>query len=413
MKHPKLLQDIYIYSLSIVSIIFLFFLLHLYPIQNWNDIAFWLVLAVISETFLITSPSGLSFSVGTAIYSLLILVSDPFTVAITASFGVLLRLSKFPKNYIDIIKHIKSALLNFSLYSLTFGTSALFYIHVFEKSNLFLTSLALVLALVLCELESLIIFIILLKINASVTINTLIDQLKGTLPSTIAIGSTGLFFAFIVQQFDKNVIILLLAPLLLARYSFKLYFDSQRMAMETVRALNDALLVKDEYTGGHATRVEEYAIKLAKAHGLKSKHIDLIKSAAKLHDIGKIGIPDAILNKIGKLTDEEFDIIKTHPKMGGQILSNVDTLKKETHFIVHHHERHDGRGYPDGLKGDEIPLEASILMIADSYDAMTSDRPYRKGLTKEYAIEQFRLYKGTQFHPELADLFISVLEEEL
>ena len=125
-----------------------------------------------------------------------------------------------------------------------------------------------------------------------------------------------------------------------------------------------------------------------------------------LHDIGKIGIPDDILNKPGRLTQDEFERIQEHSSIGAKILGNVNSLKKVSNIIVQHHERYDGTGYPGKLEGDQITIEASILMISDSYDAMTTDRPYRQALTKEMAISELEKYSGIQFHPELARTFI-------
>jgi putative nucleotidyltransferase with HDIG domain len=227
-----------------------------------------------------------------------------------------------------------------------------------------------------------------------------------TFPSTIAIGSLGIFLYMLDAAYNQYIILIFFIPLLLARYSFKLYFDSQRMALDTIHALNEALHAKDAYTGGHTGRVEKYATDLAKAYGLATADVDIIRTAALLHDIGKIGIPDNILNKPGKLSNEEFHKIQEHSTIGAKILGNVYSLKKVSHIIVQHHEKYDGSGYPSGLKGDEISVAAMILMISDSYDAMTTDRPYRKALTKEKAISELVKYSGTQFHPELAKCFI-------
>ncbi len=178
------------------------------------------------------------------------------------------------------------------------------------------------------------------------------------------------------------------------------------MALDTIHALNEALHAKDAYTGGHTGRVEKYSVDLAKAYGLSESECELIRTAALLHDIGKIGIPDDILNKPGRLTNDEFAQIQEHSVIGAKILGNVNSLKKVSQIIVQHHERYDGSGYPNHLKGDEIFPEAAILMISDSYDAMTSDRPYRKALTREQAIAELQKHSGTQFHPTLTKCFI-------
>ena len=140
--------------------------------------------------------------------------------------------------------------------------------------------------------------------------------------------------------------------------------------------------------------------------------IESIKTAALLHDIGKIAINDNILNKADRLTREEYEEIKKHPSIGADIISKMDFFKDITIYVRHHHERYDGKGYPDGLVGDDIPIEASILAIADSYDAMTSNRSYRKALTKEEALKEIEVNAGTQFHPLLADVFVCTMKDD-
>ncbi|HPP31776.1 MAG TPA: HD-GYP domain-containing protein, partial [Soehngenia sp.] len=212
-------------------------------------------------------------------------------------------------------------------------------------------------------------------------------------------------------SYGYGAVILFFGPLLLARYSFKLYIDMRNLYISTIEALNKAVEAKDSYTSGHANRVEELAVNLAKEYHLSFDSIENIRTAAVLHDIGKIGIKDEILNKAGKLTQEEYEIIMKHPSIGAEIIGKVHFLNDVTKIVRHHHEKYDGSGYPDGLKGEEIPIEASILMIADSYDAMTTDRPYRKALTKEMAIEELRKYSGTQFDPRLVDVFINMINK--
>jgi HD-GYP domain-containing protein (c-di-GMP phosphodiesterase class II) len=139
---------------------------------------------------------------------------------------------------------------------------------------------------------------------------------------------------------------------------------------------------------------------------LSEEEKDVLYIAASLHDIGKVGIPDSILLKKDKLTDEEFMIIKKHPDIGADILKQLPPMARETEIIRYHHERFDGRGYPAGISGQEIPLLSRIITIADSYDAMTSDRPYRNGLSVDKAIEEIIRCTGNQFDPELAQIFI-------
>jgi HD-GYP domain-containing protein (c-di-GMP phosphodiesterase class II) len=143
--------------------------------------------------------------------------------------------------------------------------------------------------------------------------------------------------------------------------------------------------------------------------GLTSVELDRIALLCKFHDIGKVGIPDSILKKPGKLTDEEYKVMKTHAVIGERIANASGELKEISYLIMKHHERYDGKGYPTGLKGDEIPIECQVLSVVDAYDAMTNDRPYRKALSKEVAIEEIVNHRGSQFSPQVVDAFLQVM----
>jgi len=180
----------------------------------------------------------------------------------------------------------------------------------------------------------------------------------------------------------------------------------------TIRSLAEAIDAKDSYTRGHSDRVADYAEALARRLELEEEMLNAVRCAGYLHDTGKIGIPDAILLKPGKLTDDEYSQIMSHPILSHKIIEPVDFPYDVKPLVMHHHERIDGLGYPDGLVGDEIPLGARIIGVADAYEAMTSDRPYRKALSRTTAMEELKRCAGTQFDVELVDTFIEVLTED-
>jgi diguanylate cyclase (GGDEF)-like protein len=179
----------------------------------------------------------------------------------------------------------------------------------------------------------------------------------------------------------------------------------------TVQALAAAVDAKDQYTKGHSERVARQAKALAQAFGCSADFAELVYLAGTLHDVGKIGIPDAILGKKGRLTEEEFEVMKTHPSQGEVIIGKVPQLTRLIPGVRHHHERWDGGGYPDGLAGENIPLMARLLAVADTFDAMTSDRPYRNGLSLEEALQEIEAHAGSQFDPRLAPLFARMMRE--
>ncbi len=192
----------------------------------------------------------------------------------------------------------------------------------------------------------------------------------------------------------------------------KLYYKELReLFYKTIRAISNALDTRDSYTNGHSLRVTLYSMILAKELNLDSEYMEDIEIAGLLHDIGKIAMPKSILCKNGKLTDEEFVVMKSHPVVGEKIVVNIKKLQIISEWVKSHHEKWNGTGYPDGLKGEEIPLAGRIIAIADTYDAMTSTRPYRTALSHETAINEINRCAGTQFDPKLAQLFISIADK--
>ncbi len=188
--------------------------------------------------------------------------------------------------------------------------------------------------------------------------------------------------------------------------------NERRMLRDVITTLAEAVDAKDAYTRGHSNRVAQYTQMLAEEMGLSEDETMRIMRIATLHDVGKIGVPDAVLNKPGKLTDEEFDLIKSHTVRGSDILGKVNSMPDLSIGARWHHERYDGRGYPDGLAGEAIPLEARIICVADCYDAMTSDRVYREHLPQDVVRQEIVNGKGTQFDPEVAEAMLRIIDED-
>lgn len=188
-------------------------------------------------------------------------------------------------------------------------------------------------------------------------------------------------------------------------YTLRFYRkESEKKLDSIVKVLVKTIELKDIYTMGHANRVQEISIKLANSMQFDHEQMYNLSTAALLHDVGKIGIPTEILTKPGKLTKEEFDLIKTHPYNAKLVLDEIDGFDIISSLAYSHHERYNGTGYPQGLSGEDIPIEAQIIQIADAFDAMTSDRSYRKAFSKSEAMEIITAQRGLQFHPNLVDL---------
>lgn len=184
--------------------------------------------------------------------------------------------------------------------------------------------------------------------------------------------------------------------------------------VSTIGALAESIDAKDQYTRGHSERVSVYATRIARELGCPNVFIEQIYLAGLLHDIGKIGVPDAIISKPGPLTPEEYDQMKKHPGIGARILESVSFLRDIVPCVRHHHEWYDGssQGYPDRLKGEHIPLGSRVILVADTIEAMTSDRPYRTALSLDAVIKEIELYRWTQFDPVVADAFQALIERE-
>ena len=184
-----------------------------------------------------------------------------------------------------------------------------------------------------------------------------------------------------------------------------------QMGNETILAIAKTVVARDENTSQHSERVAEYSVLIAKRMGWSKERCEALHKIALLHDIGKLGIPDAVLNKPSRLTDEEYEIMKSHVLIGGDILKDFSIVQDVADGARYHHERYDGKGYAKGLKGEEIPLNARIIGIADAFDAMTSNRVYRQKMDMDYVLSELHKGSGTQFDPNIVKIMISLIEE--
>jgi putative nucleotidyltransferase with HDIG domain len=209
---------------------------------------------------------------------------------------------------------------------------------------------------------------------------------------------------------DLEIINVLASQASISIDNVRLYYNIRDNYLKTIRAFALAVEAKDRYTHGHSENVMKYTVVLAKQLGLSDTEIENVKYAGLLHDIGKIGISEFILNKPSRLTPYEFDEIRKHPEVGAKIIADVPFLRPLVPLVLHHHEYFDGSGYPDGIGGEEIPFGARILSVADVFEAMTSNRPYRKALSPELAVQTLIAGKGKQFDPCMVDAFMDVLK---
>lgn len=414
MKKKSILTPVFFGIVALTAFLFIYYSGKVFVARAdipRSSIILYTVLIIIAEQLPVHLPQDAEVTVGFAVVLSAILLFGKEASVLMIFVSVLVTELK----RIKIMPFFKS-LFNISLYVVMVGVAGFFYeflgatpgkIDIYDD---ILNITALVVSYFLVNVGLLTICISLLgreKIS-----HVFVKNFKWALPNYLALAPLGVLLSVIFIEVKIMGIILFLVPLLVARHSFKLYMNMKKVYFDTIQALVTAIEAKDPYTRGHSDRVAHYANLISNEMNLSEKYANSLNCAALLHDIGKIGVPEHILNKPGKLSEEEFEKVKTHPVLGATIVKKIDFMADSSLFIRYHHERQDGTGYPEGLIGDNIPLGAAILSVADAYDALTSDRPYRKAKSPEDAIEEIEKNSGTQFKPEVVRALKKALEKE-
>ena len=208
---------------------------------------------------------------------------------------------------------------------------------------------------------------------------------------------------------DKEIIKIFASQIAVALENSRLNEEMDSFFTNVIKALSEAIEAKDKYTRGHTDRVSRLSVQIGEKMGLSHQQLKILELSAILHDVGKIGVPEAILNKKSRLTQDEYVEIKKHAAIGAQIIAPIKQFTEIKEGVLHHHERYDGFGYPSGLKGDNIPLIARIISIADTFDTLTTERPYKKAYSKKEAIKEIAKCSGTQFDPKVVKIFNKVI----
>jgi len=380
---------------------------------NWLEFLFFVALSAVAESLIIPLGDSSYVSIGFSIGMAAILYFDPWIAAVVLTLGTMLKVYK--EN--GAFQHI----LNTSFYKRYFNGSAYALSALAggivnqglssvapEPSFIGLSVLGILGTFIGYVFFNLLIYSRLFALLQNREFWKVLREQLWCIQNFAAIAPLGILMLFSYKTYGWFFAILIFGPLLLARYSFSLYIDMKKMYFDTIRTLSNALDAKDEYTNGHSHRVAEYSTMIAEKMQFTPKDIETIKTAALLHDIGKIGIKDNVLNKPGKLDFKELYEVQQHPEIGANILKDVAALDKVSSIIRYHHERFDGLGYPDSVGGADLPIESAIIGVADAYDAMTSDRSYRKAMSHEAALEIIRSGSGSQFHPEVVKIFIGL-----
>ncbi len=372
-----------------------------------RDILFWGTMAVVMERFPIGLPRGGYITLGFPIIYAALLSSGPVIAGWAAVCGALLG--------VGLSKRLALYKVFFNGAQLVLSVSAAWVIYRWMGGVLITSgSLAPFLAIIASALA----YFLVNTFSVSTAIafqektsplDMWLVNFKWAMPNYLAQTPLGFLMALIYKWISWWAVLFFLFPLFVAYYAYKLYMDMRRQHLSTIEALAAAVEARDPYTEKHSERMAEYAAATARELGLSMGTAEVIRYAAILHDIGKIGVNDKILGKQNGLTAKEWTKIRKHPGIGKDILIQINSLNKASQLIYSHHERYDGKGYPGKLKGEDIPIGARILAVIDAYDAMTSRRPYRPAHSAKEAIDELKKKASAQFDGKVVEAFLKVL----
>lgn len=375
---------------------------------KWWELAIWAVLVIAAEEFVITLPRGGAVVTVTAALDFAIITL--FGPGIAAWFGLLEAMVS--SGLARKVPYYK-LLFNIGQHILTLGAAALVFRamggDIYNPQLLTLALSFLVCATVYFGVNNFLICTIIGITERLSPLRVWLVNFRWTIGHDLILAPLGLVVALLYAKVGAWSVFAFFAPLALARYVYKLYMDLRNAYFDSIAALASALDASDPYTRGHSDRVTEYAKQTARVMKLSEREIESIEFAGRLHDIGKIGIDRSILRKRNKLNDREMAAMQKHPIMGSEIAGKLKFMRKAEYYVAHHHERFDGSGYPDGLKGEQIPIGARIMGVVDAFDAMTSDRPYRPALSVEVAVQELEKGAGQQFDPDVVKIFLELI----
>lgn len=398
----------YVYLIFIAGLLSLSFILFKYRNISILGVIVFGILIFTADNLSAPLPKTGSVSVHFGISLASLIIFGPATGILVTAFNIF-NIKEFIKR-VPYYKH----LFNAGQYLFSFAVSSLFFTAFYDptQKNFFYPRNIWVIFLVTY------IFFILntvltagaISISSNIGfLNVWIFNFAWIIPFQFFLSAMAIAIAFLYKQYSPFTLIFTTLPLIIAQYVYLLRIKERRMILNSIMQIVKIMEAKDVYTAGHSIRVAEYCEKIARDMRFNEYDIEILMNLANLHDVGKVQVDLSILNKLNKLTEKDWVEIKKHPVVSHDIVMHIDFLKDRAGAILDHHERMDGKGYPYGKKGEELSLFAKILMVADAFDAMTTDRPYRKAMTREESIVEIEKNRGTQFDPKVCDVMIDLI----
>ncbi|MCM0650765.1 HD-GYP domain-containing protein [Clostridium swellfunianum] len=420
MRNLNLKLKIYLVSLYVFTAISLSYL-HINRLfigyqTGYMKVIFFAILLAIAESLRV-AYKGMAISTSLAVEIAVVILFGPVVASFVVILGFSLRFKKVDGKYRHLFNDpIYKTLYNYCCQIVPLLYAGMVYYKLggsFDVVNLWSKAHLIIIFSIICLLlNTLLVSILFSLLNNKSILYFFIGNIRLSLLNSIVMAPFGALLAFMFDKYSYGGVILTIFPIILVRYTFYLYLELKSQYIETVDTLMHAMEARDKYTEGHSKRVAEISTLLAKELKYNDIKVERLHMASLLHDVGKIGIDDSILNKPGKLTQEEYEIIKSHPEIGYNILKDIKNLQDILPIIRSHHERYDGKGYPDEKQPEQLNLDVFIVQLADTIDAMTTDRPYRKALTDEEVINEITKYSGTQFHPKVVQAYLNILEKQ-
>jgi len=407
----SLVLRIYIFLIFLAGLLLLIYALLKYGNISVLGVVLFGIFVFISDNLSAPLPKAGSVSVNFGILFASLVIYGPAT-AVIVTVIVILNIKELIKK-VPYYKH----LFNAGQYLISMGAASVVFERMYNKSA---PSLLDPKNIGVIFLSAYVFFILNTILTAGVIsiservnfINVWIFNFAWLIPFHVFLTIMAMAISFLYKLYGPFTLLFTSLPLIMVQYTYLLRIKERRALLNSILQIVKIMEAKDVYTAGHSVRVAEYCENIARELRLNEYSIEILKNLANLHDIGKVQIDLSLLNKPGRLSASDWEEIKRHPIVGYEIVKEITFLKDNADAILYHHEKVDGSGYPYGKKGDEIPLFARILCVADSYDAMTTERPYRRALNRKEAILELKRNSGTQFDNEICKIMIKILEKE-